>query len=590
MQDDLGRGPAGDGASQRPPPDKDAVELYIRTYTTVLRSSGDVRLRAFVPAHQAMGASLHAGADDPRPDAGAFIYAVHRLPACMPRVQRVVLAQLPEQFAAALGGPITHWRSVEAAARRRPWRFDGHDTLAVHISSPSDVDDVVPTLVAYQLEWNKLHWLARRDAEARALLARTSEPDAAALAALGAALQFSADDWARLQRACGSGFWAALRTIGAEEKDMSVGLLGGRHTSYAKLFDRWWEPVRTALATRGLLDRPLYFVSSNLHSIVNLASGYARRRAALLWAFLDELADEEEVRLLRAARGTANAENILYYAARLWHRHHPRAEAKHEREQEEERRGIVTVFPGAGTDLGVQIVEVGRLEPADLDPRLADFAPGLAGSPAVVLNVDYPLGMAAYYLLREVLEAIDDVRGVYVLGKAATLNGAIGDVLISDVVYDEHSKNLYNFENAFDHRTVAPYVEWASVLDNQKAVTVKGTFLQNRDYLEFFYREAYTVVEMEAGPYLSALYEGTYPTRYPTCETVHFRHLGSDFGLIHYASDTPYTRARTLGGRGLSFGGIDATYAASVAIWRRILELDQARERPAPGAVVRTGL
>lgn len=95
------------------------------------------------------------------------------------------------------------------------------------------------------------------------------------------------------------------------------------------------------------------------------------------------------------------------------------------------------------------------------------------------------------------------------------------------------------------------------------------------------------MVEMEAGPYLSALYEGTYSTRYPTGETVHFRHLNSDFALIHYASDTPYTRARTLGGRGLSFGGIDATYGASVAIWRRILSLDRIQERPLSGVAVR---
>jgi hypothetical protein len=118
-------------------------------------------------------------------------------------------------------------------------------------------------------------------------------------------------------------------------------------------------------------------------------------------------------------------------------------------------------------------------------------------------------------------------------------------------------------------------VERGSVLDNQKAVTVKGTFLQNRDYLEFFYREAYTIVEMEAGPYLSALYEATYPTRHPTCQSVHFRHPPCDFGLVHYASDTPYTRARTLGGRSLSFEGIDATYAASIAILRRILAEDR---------------
>ena len=61
-------------------------------------------------------------------------------------------------------------------------------------------------------------------------------------------------------------------------------------------------------------------------------------------------------------------------------------------------------------------------------------------------------------------------------------------------------------------------------------------------------------------------------------EAVHFRHLPCDFGLVHYASDTPYTRARTLGGRSLSFEGIDSTYAASVAILRRVLS--QERRRP----------
>jgi hypothetical protein len=40
---------------------------------------------------------------------------------------------------------------------------------------------------------------------------------------------------------------------------------------------------------------------------------------------------------------------------------------------------------------------------------------------------------------------------------------------------------------------------------------------------------------------------------------------------MHYASDTPYTQARTLGARGLSYYGMDSTYASSVAILRRIL-------------------
>ncbi|HEY4829305.1 MAG TPA: hypothetical protein VIH85_21225, partial [Solirubrobacteraceae bacterium] len=47
-----------------------------------------------------------------------------------------------------------------------------------------------------------------------------------------------------------------------------------------------------------------------------------------------------------------------------------------------------------------------------------------------------------------------------------------------------------------------------------------------------------------------------------------------DLGIIHYASDTPYTQARTLGARGLSYYGMDSTYASSLAILRRILRLE----------------
>ena len=196
---------------------------------------------------------------------------------------------------------------------------------------------------------------------------------------------------------------------------------------------------------------------------------------------------------------------------------------------------------------------------------------------AVILNVDYPLGMAAYYIGRQIAERIVDLRGFYVLGKAATLNGAVGDVMFADEVFDEHTGNVYSFPNAFGYDEVAPWLERGSALDRQKAVTVRGTFLQNRDYLELFYREAYTIVEMEAGPYLSAVYEATYPERHPLDDAVHFRDLPFDVGFIHYASDTPYTRARTLGSRRLSFEGIDSTYAATVAITRRILEREAER-------------
>ena len=41
------------------------------------------------------------------------------------------------------------------------------------------------------------------------------------------------------------------------------------------------------------------------------------------------------------------------------------------------------------------------------------------------------------------------MQGIYVIGKAATLNARVGDVLIGNVVYDEHSQNSYLFGNRF---------------------------------------------------------------------------------------------------------------------------------------------
>jgi hypothetical protein len=99
---------------------------------------------------------------------------------------------------------------------------------------------------------------------------------------------------------------------------------------------------------------------------------------------------------------------------------------------------------------------------------------------------------------------------------------------------------------------------------------VRSTFLQNRTYLDMYYREAFTVIEMEAGPYCSAIYEIADLERHPVDEAVNFAKLPIDFGVIHYSSDTPFTQARTLGARGLSYFGMDSTYAASLAILRRI--------------------
>jgi hypothetical protein len=85
---------------------------------------------------------------------------------------------------------------------------------------------------------------------------------------------------------------------------------------------------------------------------------------------------------------------------------------------------------------------------------------------------------------------------------------------------------------------------------------------------------------MEAGPYLSGIYEDIYPRRYPVNEIVNlFINAPYDIGLVHYASDTPISRRQTLLSKSLSYFGMDATYAASVAVLRRVLSQEVERQR-----------
>src|SRR5256712_8813351 len=244
-----------------------------------------------------------------------------------------------------------------------------------------------------------------------------------------------------------------------------------------------------------------------------------------------------------------------------------------QRVREEQERGIWHVGARHGLEIDDQVFDLSNLRDLEIDPRCR--MPGmdkLAESSAIVLNIDYPLGMAAYRMLREIMENLTHIRGIYVLGKAATLNGSIGDVMISNVVFDEHSQNTYWLDNCFIAQDVQPYLIYGSVLDNQKAISGKGTYLQNRQYYDFYYRANYTVIEMESGPYLNAVYEDQYLTRYPMGENINFARLPYELGILHYGSDTPYTRGKNLGAGSLSYFGMDSTYANAIAILRRIFE------------------
>jgi hypothetical protein len=91
-------------------------------------------------------------------------------------------------------------------------------------------------------------------------------------------------------------------------------------------------------------------------------------------------------------------------------------------------------------------------------------------------------------------------------------------------------------------------------------------------------RKATPTSRWKPGPYLSGIYEDVYPQRYPVNEIVNlFINVPYDIGLIHYASDTPISRRQTLLSKSMSYFGVDATYATSIAVMRRILSREASR-------------
>ncbi len=563
------------------------IELYMRTYYSLLRSTHTIQLETLVETHMAMESSLHVKARSPLPDISAIIYTSLRLPACMVEVDYVVLGQIEKSFLDARY-PVNDWEQVYAPVRRRRMHFDGHHTLAVFIASRSDIDDLIPMLTAYQIEWNKLHLLLQSPG-ARAFLARNADSiqplNETERAACASILQVGEDDLRRLEIIWGKRLLPNLSQMAAHKKQIGLRQIAGSLADYRRATAYWWDDLNSYLREHTdpsvvLEDRPIYFVSSNTHSLTNLMTGFALREESQIIAYLEDNGHEDllrEYREIQADGGATHKNNFLYYVLKKYLNDDP---ASRERYHESEHAlGIQRVPSRHGSDLETQVIEVNRLRSDWIDPRtLAGINPEiLALSDAVIVNVDYPLGLAAYELLTRLTERVSHLLGVYVMGKAATLNGRIGDVVICNVVHDEHSQNTYMFDNCFSAQRVAPHLTYSMVLDNQKAISAPGTFLQNPRYMEVFYREGYTVIEMEAGPYLSAVFEAVRPRRHPQNEIVNLYAAPFDVGFLHYASDTPFTKGHNLGAGNLSYTGIDATYASAVAILQRIFERETQR-------------
>ena len=424
------------------------LDLYTRTYYSLLRSSGEVEVRAFEEAHSYCHSALHEGALSSRPDLSAFAYAAGRLPASMIETARILLAQSHELFESA-GFAVRDWDAVKSRGRRRPLRYDGDGTLAVFIASASDIDDLIPIVTAYQIEWNKMHGLLAQLSTAGRLPAKL--PNHAGIAKL---LDIDEDGIQTLISAFGTEemFDRGIREIISRPLRLRVRMLSASYSQYNRAAQRWWSGVEpTYMEATEHRRPPVYFVSSNTHAVANLIGGYARCHQHEIAAWVRKKNPEGLAQAVKEAEKSGDERKILpflYYLLRSYI--HAEPTRMREVRTFELGGGLSHLSEPGHIDVDAQIISLSDLDPERLDPRL--HIPGLdllKQSRALIINIDYPLGMAAYHLLSRVGQGVGDIRGIHVMGKAATLNGRVGDVSISGAVFDEHSRNTFLFRIAF---------------------------------------------------------------------------------------------------------------------------------------------
>jgi hypothetical protein len=393
-----------------------------------------IRTRRSTHSHKIL---LHPGARDPSPDMSAFVYCTLRLPACMPMVQMVGMGQNTSVFARRGFGNVESWEQVVAPARRRRWFFNGKDILACYIASRTDIE-LNSNPDSHQIEWNKIHSLLQLLPEDLMLSEYANDLDA--LRRIAQVLRISLDDLSQLRLIWGAQFTNNMRAIAARPLRLKLQLMSSSLIEYWRATRIWWENIQRGFPQ--IQEHPVYFVSSNPHSVVNLLSGYALHHKEELIEFLQKPGNEglwREWKEIEEDRVPSSQENFLYYVLKKFQQVNNDPESQILFEKHERQCGIVRIPSEHIFDVEAQVIELKNINPEWIDPRLDGDNTFLKDSDAIILNIDYPLGLAAYNILSKIAEHVGDVLGVYVTGKAATLNASLA---ISDpnVVHDEQSQ------------------------------------------------------------------------------------------------------------------------------------------------------
>lgn len=304
--------------------------------------------------------------------------------------------------------------------------------------------------------------------------------------------------------------------------------------------EQWASDIKHKIRELGLQDRPFHIISANMHSILNTIYAYAATKASHkkkketdFYTFIKSVRDR-----------TADIKNFaLQY-------------------------GLHELPDTSGTYIDCQIIDTEKLSNIALHPKLSIDPSIIETEKPVILVMDYAFGIQACEAMDELLEPGNsgrplyklNIRSISIMGKAGTLPGKKGDIMLPTAHVFEGTAHNYSVDNDLDE---ADFENGIPVFTGP-IITVFGTSLQNRDLLRRFQTSSWKAVglEMEGGHYQRAITSAI--IRGHIDQSVRTRYA-------YYASDNPLISGQTLSSGGMGEDGIRPTYMISRIILEKIL-------------------
>jgi len=494
-----------------------SVSQFLRHYRQLLTSpNGGILLSEFDNNYKSLSPLIHSLIKSPDPDIDLLNFVQNRLPDCLSEIKKIVISSNSKVEASLFD--IGKSVKVNSPSRRRLIYFDQDSTLFIPLSSLSDLDDLFTCLCAYRIESIKTK--------------------------------------SKLKV-----FNPLIISLGLNEQD------------FINQTNNWWQENINRSLYLNLNKEPVYFLSSDHHSLVNIIGGFFSKKQTYIFDFVAKNYPEiyQKWFELKSKLDIYHTNDFLYYLAGKFLSKNQDFIA--EKQKFESDLGIINLPINNSLPINLQIIPLKILGQSPyFDSNLRINKDLFTSKSGVIINIQYPLGMAAKDVLNSFFKYFSNPKGVYVIGKAAILNGSVGDIQIPEIVLDEFTNNIYKFSNIFN--SFFPFQNNISqIFQNQKSVCVYSTLLETEAQINNYKKINSNIIEMESGHYLASIVE-KYISKKDIDHSFYYNidNLPIDLGIINYASDNPLTQNLTK--ESINFSGIETTYLPCLSVIQRIIDLE----------------